>query len=93
MYRVGFILLAILAVVAGFLIGTLNAEQVTLDLLWWQLNWPLGLLIMLSLAVGLLLGVGLCWMFQVIPLKVRQRRRGQAAPEAAGKAPVPPGGA
>jgi len=79
MYRFGFILIALLAVLCGLLVGTLNADRVSLDLLWFQLDWPLGLLLLLTLSVGLLLGLGMAWLFQVLPLRLQLRKLKQAA--------------
>ena len=78
MFRLGSGLIIILAVAAGLLVGTLNADPVSLDLLWVQLEWPLGLLAMLFLATGVLLGLLLSWLMQVLPLKMRLRQAGKA---------------
>ena len=80
MFRIGTALVVILAIGAGLLVGTLNSERVTLDLLWVQLNWPLGLVVMLFLAIGLLLGIAVTWLAQVLPLRVRLRRQEREAP-------------
>ena len=74
MYRVLFIIVIILAVALGLLVGTLNAELVNVDLLWVQLNWPLGLVILSAAALGLLLGLLLAWLFSVLPLRARLRK-------------------
>jgi uncharacterized integral membrane protein len=42
----GFSLLAILAAAIGLAVGTFNSESVLLDLLWFQINWPLGLILL-----------------------------------------------
>ena len=74
MYRIGFIIVITLAVALGTVIGTLNSDTVSVDLLWVQLEWPLGLLILSILFVGLLLGLGLAWFFGIVPLRVRLRK-------------------
>ena len=74
MDKVGFVLVALLAIGLGLLVGTLNSDHVILDLLWFQLDWPLGLLVLFSMAIGLLLGLALSWLFQVIPLRIRLRK-------------------
>lgn len=74
MNRLVFGLVAILAIVIGLLIGTLNSDAVQVDLLWVQLDWPLGLLLLISLACGLLLGIGLVFIFRVLPLRLRLRK-------------------
>jgi uncharacterized integral membrane protein len=74
MNRLVFALVALLAIAAGLLVGTLNAENAVLDLLWFQLEWPLGLLLMLFFSAGLVLGLALLFMFQVLPLRLKVRR-------------------
>jgi uncharacterized membrane protein YciS (DUF1049 family) len=76
LYRVIFIIIAVLAIALGLLIGTLNSDTVSIDLLWVQLHWPLGLLILCVFAVGLLAGVLLAWLFGIMPLRVRLRQSG-----------------
>ena len=74
MHRIGFIIVLILAIALGLLIGTLNHEVVVIDLLWIQLHWPLGLLLLVALAVGLLLGLMLAWLFSILPLRMHLRK-------------------
>ena len=74
MYRVLFIIVIILAVALGLLVGTLNSELVHVDLLWIQLEWPLGLVILSAAALGLLIGLLLAWLFSVLPLRARLRK-------------------
>ena len=74
MYRVLFIVVMLLALALGLLVGTLNSELVAVDLLWLQLDWPLGLVILSAAALGLLLGLVLTWLFSVMPLRARLRR-------------------
>ena len=75
MFRLGSALLVILAVALGLLIGSLNAERVSLDLLWVRLDWPLGLLIVAALALGVLLGLLLSYFLQVLPTRLSLRRQ------------------
>ena len=80
MNRIGFGLVAILAVVLGLLIGTFNPDSAHLDLLWVQLDWPLGLLILIAFVFGLLLGFCLVYLSHVFPLRLRIRKlRAKAA--------------
>lgn len=74
MYRIGFIIVAVLAIALGLLMGTLNSDTVGVDLLWVQLQWPLGLLILCVFAVGLLTGLLLIWFVSVVPLRARLRK-------------------
>ena len=83
MNRIGFGLVAILAVVLGLLIGTFNPDSAHLDLLWVQLDWPLGLLILVAFVFGLLLGFCLVYLSHVFPLRLRIRKLQAKAARAA----------
>lgn len=81
----------VLAVALGLVVGTLNHAVVSIDLLWTQLDWPLGLALLAALATGLLLGVLLVWLLSVLPLRmqVRRARRSQSGDSgSAGRADV-----
>ncbi len=85
MYRIGFLIITALAILFGLLVGSLNSDNVTVDLLWMQLHWPLGLLLLCFMALGFLIGQLLSWIASVIPLKVQLRKlRG-----AEGQSPAP----
>jgi uncharacterized integral membrane protein len=85
LYRIGFIVVAVLAVALGLVIGTLNSEAVSIDLLWLQLQWPLGLLILSVFAGGLLFGLLLAWVFSILPLKTQLRRSRSREAEASSR--------
>lgn len=74
MYRIFFIIVLILAVALGLLVGTLNADLVKVDLLWVQLEWPLGLLILSASVFGLFLGLILAWLLSILPLRAQLRK-------------------
>ncbi|MGA9574110.1 MAG: lipopolysaccharide assembly protein LapA domain-containing protein [Lysobacterales bacterium] len=74
MKKLGFILMAIAAVVIGLLVGTLNSGRVQLDLLWVQFELPLGLAILLGFSVGVLLGLGAIYIARVLPLRHQLRK-------------------
>jgi uncharacterized integral membrane protein len=74
LYRIAFILITALAVAMGLLVGTLNSEVTSLDLLWVQLEWPLGLILLCAAAAGLLLGLVLAWLFSILPLRAQLRK-------------------
>lgn len=74
MYRILFIIVMILAVALGLLVGTLNSDLVQVDLLWVQIKWPLGLLILSASTFGLLIGLVLAWFFSVLPLRSQLRK-------------------
>lgn len=84
MYRLAFIVVTVLAIVLGLVVGTLNPATVRLDLLWVQLEWPLGLVLLTAGALGLLTGLLLAWFFSVLPLRARLRKAGGRS---AGKGP------
>jgi uncharacterized integral membrane protein len=83
MAKLIFIILALLAVATGLVLGTLNAEPVTVDLLWIQLNWPLGLVLVSTLALGILIGMAGTWLLQVWPARMELRRERSSARTAA----------
>jgi len=74
LYRIAFILITAVAVATGLLVGTLNSEVVALDLLWVQVEWPLGLILLCAAGAGLLLGLLLNWLFSTLPLRARLRK-------------------
>jgi uncharacterized integral membrane protein len=72
--KMGFILMAIVAIMVGLLIGTLNAELVQLDLLWVQLELSLGLVILLGFSLGVVTGLSLLFLARVLPLRLQLRK-------------------
>ncbi len=74
MKKVGFIILAIAAIMIGLIVGTLNSAPVSLDLLWVQFEVPLGLAILLGFSLGLLIGLTMIYMFRVLPLRLQLRK-------------------
>ena len=74
MKKVGFILMAIAAIVVGLLVGTLNSSPVQLDLLWVQLELPLGLAILLGFSLGVVLGLSTIYLARVLPLRLQLRK-------------------
>lgn len=74
MYRILFIVITVLAVALGLLVGTLNSDTVSVDLLWLQIDWPLGLLLLTACFAGLLLGLLLSWLLSILPLKAQLRK-------------------
>ena len=79
MKKIGFILVACIAIVIGLLIGTLNSSPVQLDLLWVQFELPLGLAILLGFSVGILLGMSAVYIVRVLPLRLQLRKAGTAS--------------
>jgi uncharacterized integral membrane protein len=74
LHRIGLIVVVALAVALGLLVGTLNHEMTSVDLLWVQLDWPLGLLLLAALTSGLLIGLLLAWLFRILPLRMQLRK-------------------
>ncbi len=81
MYRIIIIIVITLAIAMGLLVGTLNSAAVRVDLLWVQLEWPLGLLVLSALSAGLFLGLGLAWFFTILPLRVQLRKLRNSQPD------------
>ena len=75
MYRLMLYIFGAAAILAGLLVGTLNSEKVALDLLWLQLDWPLGVILVISFATGLLAGLTAVYLLAVIPLRISLRRK------------------
>ena len=74
MKKLGFILIAIIAIVLGLLVGTLNSSPVQLDLLWIQFELPLGLAILLGFSLGIVLGLSVIYIVRVLPLRLQLRK-------------------
>ena len=74
MKKIGFILVAVIAIVVGLLVGTLNSGLVQLDLLWIQFELPLGLAILLGFSIGLVTGLGMIYLARVVPLRLQLRK-------------------
>ena len=89
MYRIGFFVVVVLAVGLGLVVGALNHTVVQLDLLWFQLQWPLGLALLAALAVGLLLGMLLVWLFSVFPLQMQLRKLRKSPASGSGYPDIP----
>ena len=70
----GYYLLALAAIVAGLLIGTLNANPVSLDLLWVRFELPLGLALLLGFSLGFVSGVSMIFLTRVLPLRLQLRK-------------------
>lgn len=66
--------MAIIAILVGLLVGTLNSSPVQLDLFWVQIELPLGLAVLLGFSMGLLLGLSLIYGARVLPLKLQLRK-------------------
>ena len=74
MKKLGFILIAIFAVLVGLLVGTLNSNPVQLDLLWAQFELPLGLALLLGFSAGVLAGMVTLYLLRIVPLRMQLRK-------------------
>ena len=74
MKKLGFILIAIIAILVGLLVGTLNSSPVQLDLLWIQFELPLGLAILLGFSLGVVSGLSVIYISRVLPLRLQLRK-------------------
>ena len=74
MKKLGFILIAIAAILVGLLVGTLNSNSVQLDLLWVQFELPLGLAILLGFSLGVISGLSVIYFARVLPLRLQLRK-------------------
>ena len=81
MYRILLYAVAALAILTGLIVGAQNAAITELDLLFWTISWPLGLLIVLAFVFGLLIGLLAVYVLRVIPLKITLRRQAKANPQ------------
>ncbi|TDR18498.1 LapA family protein [Marinicella litoralis] len=59
-----FVLLLLLVAIA---VSSLNAEAVSLNLHWYQLNWPLGFTLLLFSSLGVVFGLVMGWLFWTWP--------------------------
>ncbi len=73
MKRILPLLFALPLLLLAFVLGGANANSVVVDLLWVQLEWPLGVLLMLAMGLGLLLMALFLYSFHILPLQYRLR--------------------
>jgi len=79
MKKMGFMLVAIVAIAVGLLVGTLNSGPVQLNLLWIQFELSLGLVVLLGFSFGLVTGLSMIYLFRVLPLRHQLRKARLAA--------------
>ncbi|NBD96395.1 MAG: DUF1049 domain-containing protein [Gammaproteobacteria bacterium] len=72
MFRWFLIVLVLLAAAAGLVVGVLNAEPVSLDLIALEVSLPLGGLVLLALALGVLVGLLMAWLLFFLPGRIRR---------------------
>lgn len=76
--KAGFFVVALAVIAVGLIVGTLNSSSVSLDLLWFQLELPLGLAVLSGFAFGLLAGSAMTWLGRVLPLRLQLRKTHKA---------------
>ena len=76
------LVLVVAVIILGLLIGVLNAQPASLDMLFFTTERSLGLLVTGAFVSGLLLGALAIWTLRVLPLRFRLKRalREQQAP-------------
>lgn len=75
MYRWFLIVAVFLAAVAGLLIGVLNPDPIVLRLALFEPSLPLGALVLLIFALGVLVGMLLFWLLFALPAQLRRQPR------------------
>ncbi len=68
------VLLALPLIGLAFVLGAFNAEPVSLDLVLFQLHWPLGVVLMMALGLGMLLMAVVLYLVRILPLQYQLRR-------------------
>jgi len=74
MFRISLYILALVALLTGLIIGTLNSEPVQVDLFWWQFTAPLGGILVLAFVTGILSGIFALFVVRVMPLRLSLRK-------------------
>lgn len=75
MFRVVLLILALLAAIAGLIIGSLNPDPLVIDLLIWRPEASAGLALVASFLMGMLAGLFLALALFGLPAGVRRVRR------------------
>ncbi len=75
MFRILLVVLALAAAMAGLLVGTLNPDPLSIDILFAEFRLPAGVALLASFSVGLLCGLVLTWLLFGLPGSLRRRRR------------------
>lgn len=74
MYRWLLLIVVLVAMAAGLVVGILNPDTVSIDLLFVQFSLPLGALVLGAMMAGVLLGLLLALIVFVVPGRLRRRR-------------------
>ena len=61
------LVVVVVALIMAVALSSMNADSVALNLHWFQLNWPLGFMLLVFSALGLLLGLVLSWLLWLWP--------------------------
>lgn len=79
MYRIVLLVLALVAAVIGLLVGTLNPEPLTVNLLFFSFSPPAGVALLGTFAAGLVCGLLIYWVLFYLPAGWRRRRHASLA--------------
>ena len=90
MKRLLLLLLALPFLVLAFVLGAANAEPVSLDLLLVRVEWPLGVVLMLALGLGMVLSVLVLYLARVLPLQYQLRNCQRKLEQAGGSHEIQP---
>lgn len=61
------LILVLMLLIIAIAVSSMNAEGVSLNLYWLQLNWPLGFTLLLFSCLGVIFGILLGWVFWTWP--------------------------
>lgn len=64
--------LVLLLLIGAIAVSSLNADPVTLNLYWLELNWPLGFTLLLCGTMGILAGLVIAWLYWIWPANRRK---------------------
>jgi uncharacterized integral membrane protein len=81
MFRWFLLFFFLAAVIVGLVVGVLNPQTVNLDLLAFNLSFPLGALVLTALVAGILLGLVLAAVLFVLPARLARRGRAKVSAE------------
>ena len=73
------LLLALAMMALGVVFSAINPDRVTLDLYWFTVNPPAGVLVLASVLLGVLLGGGFLYAGVIVPLRMRLRAQRRVA--------------
>lgn len=76
MYRWLLLIVVLVAIAAGLVVGILNPDTISVDLLFAKFALPLGALVLGAMVIGVLLGLVLALILFVVPGRLKRRHGG-----------------